>query len=161
MGQSATERMLRERFRSGVAAEGGAADAARKRVQQFNPGDAVREFATGAFDTFQHDLARNLEDLRGRQVGMGRLDTGFATEDSDRMIEFGLRDLNNRIAQQALGAANLELGAIGIENQARDRYLELLTGGLDREIAEREARFGVDDFLASAFETAGSIIPFI
>lgn len=113
-------------------------------ARQFDPTAYVDRAATGAFNTFRRDLDRAIGDYRGSAVGMGRLDTGFATEDEDRITtELGQR-LADTLAQNSLQAAglyqrNIEgIGEFGARQ--RERYLEELAGVSDRAQAEENAK---------------------
>lgn len=128
MGDPNLRRAVSERGRLGSRAE----QEYLSRAIGFDANRAVRDAAIGGFNAFRKQLGRDLHALRGRQVGMGRLNTGFATQDEDRLIEGGLNDLNNMILQNALGAASLDLrnlqglGAYGA-NQS-NVYLDALAG---------------------------------
>lgn len=159
-GKSKRSKELDRRFDSALDFEGDQSKLAADNLNEFDAQEGLGRFARGAFETFRHDLDRDLGDLRGRQVGAGRLDTGFATEDGDRMIEFGLRDLNRQILGGSLSAQGQQLAAIGMQNQSRDRFLELLTAGQDRSTADDNSRRGFDDFLSSAAKIGGTVLPF-
>jgi hypothetical protein len=149
------------RFDLALGAEEKAARKSRKDLDEFDPFEAVGTSARAGFETFRDDFSEFLRDFRGQQVGSGRLDTGFAVEDEDRVLFRGLQDLNRQIAGQALGASSLKLSAISRADQSRDRFLDLLSGGLDREQAKKNAKFGADDFFSSVLPTVGAALPFI
>ncbi len=116
----------------------------RRRATAYDPYEAVRTAATGAFEELRPELERSVEDLRGQQVAMGRLNTGFANEDEDRLVEGAFRNLNNEVARNSVAAAGLDLqgiNALGAFSQhARDQYLDLVAGGLDHITAEENAK---------------------
>lgn len=97
-------------------------------ISGFDPYAAYREQAQGAFNQFRRSFADQLSRLRGQQVGMGRLRTGFATADEDRLFtEMGSR-LNDVLAQGALQAAGMDLQRLGqmgnYAQRARETALE-------------------------------------
>lgn len=130
------------------------------RAKSFDPSAALDKYAGAASSRFRRDVGQTVGHLRGQQVGMGRLDTGFATQDEDRVVT----DLGERyqddINSHALDATSLELrnnegiGAFG-QNQ-QNSYLDLLSGGLDRETAESNAKKQFwSNLLGSAVGAAG------
>src|SRR5690606_23126011 len=82
-------------------------------ISGFDPYAAYREQAQGAFNQFRRSFADQLSRLRGQQVGMGRLRTGFATADEDRLFLEMADRLNDVLAQGALQAAGLNLQRLG------------------------------------------------
>lgn len=82
-------------------------------ISGFDPYAAYREQAQGAFNQFRRSFANQLSRLRGQQVGMGRLRTGFATADEDRLFLEMADRLNDVLAQGALQAAGLNLQRLG------------------------------------------------
>lgn len=115
-----------------------------RRRRAFDPTEAAARAGRAAWETFQEDLGRQIERLRGQQVRMGRLRTGFGTEDEDRLVQYGLRDLNRALARNALAASQLGLRNIeGLSRTAaltRGRYLDLLAGQRDWETAMENLR---------------------
>lgn len=128
MGDPNLRRAVSDRGTKGSTAEAAYLD----RAMGFDANRAVRDAAQGGFNQFRKQLGRDLHTLRGRQVGMGRLNTGFATQDEDRLIEGGLQNLNNQILQNAMGAASLNLRnteGLGQYGAAQSgTYLDALTG---------------------------------
>jgi hypothetical protein len=114
------------------------------RREQFDPRSFARETAQASFQDFQEGLTRGIGDLRGQQVGMGRLTTGFGQEDEDRYVQ----DLNRRMAQElargAFTAAGLEQQNIsGIQSAAESARIgadEALAGQMDRAQAALNER---------------------
>lgn len=82
-------------------------------ISGFDPYAAYREQAQGAFNQFRRSFADQLSRLRGQQVGMGRLRTGFATGDEDRLFLEMADRLNDVLAQGALQAAGMNLQRLG------------------------------------------------
>jgi hypothetical protein len=118
-----------------------------RRRMDFDASDAARAHAGAAFEDFQEDFSQGIADLRGQQVGMGRLDTGFATGDEDRLGEDFNRRLSREIARGAFSAASLDLSNIGgiqaAGVEARAGADAALAGDLDRTQAavnERKRR---------------------
>ena len=141
-------------------------DVFRSELADYDPYEAVRTAARGAFDEFKPELERSIEDLRGQEVGMGRLDTGFAQEDEDRLVRDSLKNLNSEIARNSVAAAGLDLqsiNALGAFSQAqRDQYLDLVAGGLDRITAEenmkRQKKGGLFGALGSVIGGVGGFL---
>ncbi len=103
------------------------------RVASFDAGDYAKEAGAATFDEFRGDLSRDVRDLRGSQVGRGRIRTGFGFEEEDRMVSDSYRALMRSIAQQSLQAAGLDLDARNLEG-------EMAAGDLDRSQADKNAR---------------------
>lgn len=111
------------------------------RTMAFDPQAAIDESARGAFEATRPMLDRTVGDLRQGQAAMGRLRSGFATEDEDRIVTDTARDLNARIAANAVTGAGMTMqnnAMLGdIAGQESGQYLDLLTGALDRRTMER------------------------
>src|SRR5688572_13081478 len=63
-----------------------ATDAYLDKATNFDAGASFKEFADGAYGSFQTNLGKELRNLAGRSVGAGRLDTGFFDEDQGQVI---------------------------------------------------------------------------
>ena len=128
----------------------------------FDPTASVERYGQAAYRGFERNLGREMETLRGSAVGAGRLDTGFQTEDEDRVVtDLGER-YHDSLARQSLGATALEqrnlegVGAYGAGQQ--NSYLDLISGQLDRETAEKNAKKKlIGDVLGSLFGAGGRI----
>lgn len=116
-----------------------------RRRERFDPTEGARATAQAAFEDFQEQHERGIEGLRGQQAGMGRLRTGFATEDEDRLTE----DLQGRLARElargAFTAQSQELqhmdSMAADAHRAQTRGDAALAGQLDRaDRAEQERR---------------------
>jgi hypothetical protein len=136
------------------------------KATNFDAGESFKEFAGGAYGEFQTNLGKELKNLAGRSVGAGRLDTGFFDEDQGEVITSLGRDFQNTIAQGALQTAGLNqqniagLGNFG--NERNDQYLSLLSGQLDREQAEKNAKRARKGALAGGLlKFAGAGIGFL
>ncbi|KKL75779.1 hypothetical protein LCGC14_2051510, partial [marine sediment metagenome] len=55
------------------------------KATSFDPTEAVERYGQAAYSDFSRELDRRMEASRGESVGMGRLNTGFAVEDEDRV----------------------------------------------------------------------------
>ncbi len=129
----------------------------------FDPTAALEQYGEASYRGFERNLGRQMETLRGQAVGAGRLDTGFQTEDEDRVVtDLGER-YHDSLARQSLGATSLELrnlegvGAYGAGQQ--NSYLDLISGQLDRETAEKNAKKKlIGDVLGSLFGAGGKIV---
>lgn len=131
------------------------------RAMEFDPTAALERYGQASTNEFSRALQREMENLRGSAVGAGRLDTGFQTQDEDRVVtDLGSR-FQDDLARQSLGATGLELrnleGMGSFGQQQGNTFLDLLTGGLDRETAARKARLGTTmDFAKTAAGLAAS-----
>jgi hypothetical protein len=134
------EGTLDQRRRQGEARAGELESSVDTRRESFDATDFSRRAAGAAFDDHREDLERGIGDLRGQQVGMGRLTTGFGQEDEDRYVT----DLNTRLSRElargAFTAASLDQQNIaGIQSGAESARLgadAALSGQLDRAQAE-------------------------
>lgn len=139
-------------------------DEFKRRSFDFDADEAVRTAAEGAFEFLRTDIEEGVEDLRGSQVGRGRLSTGFGFEDEDRLVRDIFDRFNAEVARNSLQAAQLNLqnqGQLGdFSNLSRNRFLDFLSGERDRDVARENAKEGPLDFLGSAADLAGKVIPF-
>lgn len=132
------------------------------RATSFDPSAALDRYAGGVTSRLRRDIGRDVDTLRGQQVGMGRLDTGFATEDEDRVVT----DLGER-AQEDLDRAALQTTGMEMQNyqnvgqygqNTRNTFLDLMGGGLDRETAEANAKRAMwGNIFGSLFGAAGTV----
>lgn len=143
-GQSAAD-AAGQRFDTAVDSLGSRANTLNSAYDEgmlnFDPYSAYRTAAQGAFGDFSRTLNLEMQKLRGAEVGAGRIDTGFGTEDEDRTVtELGSR-LNDTLAQGALtaNAQNLSrLGMIGQTGQGlQDDILDAYFG---RYATEKQAQ---------------------
>lgn len=91
-------------------------------ITQSDPRQAYHTSANAAFKRFQTRLGENVRQLRGQQAGMGRLDTGFATEDEDRLVTRMGEDLNTELSSRALQAEGLYLDSLNMAGVYGDRF---------------------------------------
>lgn len=107
--------------------------------QNYDPQASVNASATGAFNAFKRNLGQSIGDLRGEQVGMGRLDTGFATNDEDRLVSRGIADLNDKVLQNSMQAENLKFqNMTNIGNFAQNAGQDYRQGIADLNATRRQ-----------------------
>lgn len=123
---------LRGRYMSALQGESGATEA----YGSFDPRKAATESAQAQFAGFSEELGKQIENLRGRQVGSGRLQTGFGYEDQDRLYSEAYEDMMRGVAQRGVQTAGMRQDQLA---RRSGRYLDLLSGGMDRA-ARAEAR---------------------
>lgn len=123
-----------------LESEDAAAQGARARQASYDPYKAAETSAKAQFYTFERDLGRNLEDMRGSQVGSGRLRSGYGFQDQDRLWEGAVEGLNRSLAERAMTAAGLDLRNIEGMQMARALAGEMAVGGMDRELQLEEIR---------------------
>ncbi|MFW6153079.1 MAG: hypothetical protein ACOC42_01830 [Halobacteriota archaeon] len=128
-------------------------------IREFDPQQAAERSARAQFETFREDLGSDIQDLRGQQVGMGRLDTGFAGRDEGEFISDRLDRLDRALATNALTVSGQNLDRHRLLAGLRGRYFDMLSGQLDREQAARNAKLGFLGTLATAGGTiAGAAV---
>lgn len=101
---------LGERFTSGIS--------------EFSPEMAFQRRLRAHHDQLFDRLGRDVETLRATQTRMGRLNTGFATEDEDRLYRQSLQDLHNTVGSAALQTSGQELDRLGLLGSYADRASE-------------------------------------
>lgn len=140
---------LRSRLRYAIDERGRRADQAEDeyygRATGYDPYAAAERASGAAIDDLVERYGETFASFRGEEVGAGRSRTGFAREDEDRLLRDRLATPIGRvIAQNSLQASGLDLqnlqgiGRYGTE--AREQELDLMSGELDRQQAERNAR---------------------
>lgn len=150
------------RFRNAIGEEEQATRRAARDLRGFDPREAAQESARAQFDTFREDLKEDFRTLRGRQVGSGRIDTGFGDEDEERFLRDRLDRLDRAVATRATNLSGQRLQQLGMVNRTRGRFLDMLSGQLDRETAEENARRQqLASILGGVTGTIGSIVPFL
>jgi hypothetical protein len=146
-------------FRSLLENETHGAGVAQNRQEQYDPYAAANRSARAQFETFERDLGRGLEDMRGSQVGSGRLRTGFGYQDQDRLWEGAVEDLNRSLAERSMQAAGLDLQNIQGMQASRSLAAEMASGGMDRELQmyeiEKARKGGLGGFLGGALGGIG------
>jgi hypothetical protein len=139
---------LRNQYNAALAGAGtrsGAADNEfYRRATEFDPYARVEQSAMGSYNLLADQLGKQMQTLRSQQVGMGRLQTGFASEDETDLVREGRDQLTNMLLANSMQAAQMDQSRIGMlgsyAGQQQSNYYDLLSGGLDREQAERNAR---------------------
>lgn len=114
------------------------------RATNFDARGAARESAGAMYEDFARELERGIGDIRGGQVGMGRLGTGWGFGDEDEYIGEGRRDLTRSLASRALDAESLNLrNTEGLGNYGQNttnRYLDVLAGNRDAQMLEDQQK---------------------
>lgn len=133
------------------------------KATSFDPTAALETYGQAAYGDFQKGLKRNLADLGSSAVGAGRFDTGFYDEDQGRLITDMTDQYQRDLASHAMEAAGLEernTEAVGQFGQnTRNTYLDLLTGELDRQTAEQNAKKSMwGDILKGGLGVAGTVL---
>lgn len=117
---------------------------AEDRLRGFDAEDAARRSARAQFDEFREDLGEDIQDLRGSQVGRGRLNSGFGFDEEDELVSEGIENLGRSLTQNALQAQGLNLSAtsqLGAMGQGRtSRFLDVLASERDADFLEEEMR---------------------
>lgn len=134
--------------------------------RDFDAREYSRDASQAAYQDFAEEHGRAIRDLRGEQVGAGRLNTGFRFEDEDQLTQDFQDRLSRDLARNAFTAARLDLenqGAFAAEGiEARRASDSALAGLRDvaqaRENERRERRRGLLGFLGGA---AGGIGGFL
>lgn len=125
-----------DRYERELEREGGEREMVRREGREFDAQEALEESAGGLYEDFSEARDRELEDMRGRQVGAGRLKTGFGFEDQDRLMEEMERNFQRELVNRALDAEQMNLRNLEGRRRASNRYLDMLTSERERE--ERE-----------------------
>ncbi len=111
------------------------------RLTNFDARGSLEGFTRGAADQSRMKFRDDLRDLKGSSVRNGRLNTGFFDEDAGELALDSERNLNNLISQQSIQALGMQqtndARLLGAGENQQQQYLDLLSGGLDREQAEK------------------------
>jgi hypothetical protein len=159
-GMTLTNRALWDESKN-LTRQAGRQDMAYRQYEEFDPTEAYRESAGGAWSMAKRDLADQLEELAGQGAAAGRLNTGFFDRDQGELIQRTTRDYQDRIAQGAMQAAGMEQGQrrdlLQHGQQQQQSYLDLLAGNFDREAMLQ----GIQDQNKGGFwKTLGGIAQF-
>jgi hypothetical protein len=115
-----------------------------KRARSYDPQASFERTAGAAYDANRDELRRDLRDEESAAAESGRLDTGFYDFDRGEVRRRADESFNRELAGHALNTEGLRLrnqeGIGQYAQYAGNRYLDLMTGGLDRAEAEAEAR---------------------
>ncbi len=124
----------RTRYRTAIEREGRAGEEARTNLRAFDPMEYAKTAAQGQYDYLKRDALRDIDDLRGQQVGTGRLRTGFGYGDQDRLWEGFLDRVGQGVAMNAMQAGGQKLSALTTDYSSLDRYGDWLAAGYDVEM---------------------------
>ena len=126
--QASPENRFRREYYDDIARTGrmGAAlsDRFTSGISEFSPQMAFERRVQSAQNQTRERFGRDLENLRGSQTRMGRLNTGFATEDEDRLWIESMRDLQNMVGSAALQTSGQELSRLSLLGSHADRTSE-------------------------------------
>lgn len=122
---------------------------------EFDAREYAKEAAGASFADYEEDFEKGIRDLRGQQVSMGRLRTGFATEDEDELVQ----DLNRRTARELARGAFTAAG-LDLENQ---NLIDERAAGLHdvlqaRRNQNQKKRRGLLGFLGGAVGGVGGFL---
>jgi hypothetical protein len=141
---SALARMFNDEVQAARASRGNVLPDAVRRLQGFDAMPALDATMRGAASRARAEFDDSLMDLRGASVRTGRLSTGFFDEDAGRLFRRVNEGLDNTIASASMNALAMQQAndarLVGVGQQQEQQFLDLLSGGLDRETAERNAR---------------------
>lgn len=133
----------------------------------FNPQQAFQQNVKGAHSQLQDRLGESLARLRGSQVGMGRLDTGFGVGDEDRLFRRLANDSQQMVNQSALAANAQQLSHLGMLGQLginmAGNAMDARVGELHRRqdtqrMDRRDRNAGWASLLSGALGGAGTLI---
>jgi len=135
----------------------------------YDPYKAAATAAQGEWGQLYPEYKRGISDLVGSEVGRGRVRTGYGMTDEKRYTQDFSTRLANAMAANALQASSLGLqakeGTFGAANNMYSRYLDLLSGGMDRataaDNAKRQEKSSLWGTLGGVVGTGLSIIPFL
>lgn len=113
------------RFERALEQREEATQGATQEFRNFDPREAAQESARAQFGAFEEDLREGMERLRGRQVGAGRLQTGFGMEDQDRFVRDRLDRLDRALAQRATDMASMRQQQLGRAAGMQGRLLRM------------------------------------
>lgn len=135
------------------------------RAKSYDPRGALRESVGSLYDQFKQGVGRQITGLRGRlaRSGGGRLASGYGELDESEAVYDMERDLNRNVSGLALQAEGLNLrnqeGLGQYGQNTTGRYTDLLSGQIDRETAERNAKRQQKGSLwGSLASVAGSVL---
>ncbi len=164
---------MRDRYYSDVARTGATGQSLLQQAlgahQTFDPTAAFRQRVNAAHGQFKDRFTQDLARLRGSQVGMGRLNTGFAVGDEDRLFRTLGNDAQQQIGQAALQTSGQQLSHLGmlgqlgsgLSGQAMDaRAGEYHRLQDQRRLDEQESKRGWGSLLSGILGGAGAIAGF-
>ena len=135
-----------------------------KRASEWDPSKEFGQYAEAATGVAGESLKKQLEALAGRSAGMGRIDTGFYDLDQGDVVRDVYGDLNRDLSSKALDVTGMRQQnnqyLLNYGSEARNRYFDLLSGGMDRRYAElyppstQKSGSGWGDFLKAGVSVA-------
>lgn len=164
----------RDRYRGLLESESEEAAASREAQRNWSGEQYAQNYADAMYGRLERKYLERAADLRGSQVGMGRLMSGFGFEDQDRFYRDAFAEpLAESIGQQAGLFAGMDLQNITQRAQSQNRYGDVLASAYDLELARENAKRkkkggilgalgsiagGVGGFLLSGGNPAGAYI---
>lgn len=139
-------------------------------AQSFDASKALNQYARGAFANVSQGLKSMLADDRGRQVGAGRFDSGFADEDAGNIYGRVMSDFTNNLSTQALGAAGMQqrntesIGQFGLQQQGMatdllmSRREELENNAREEAERKRQKKRGIGGAIGGVIGGVGGFI---
>lgn len=113
-------------------------------LMQQDIGASYGKYMDGAASRYKEILGEENDKLTESAVGRGRLDTGFYDQDRGELAESVAGEFAAESSRAALQTAGMETDRLrsvaGIDESSRDRYLDLVVGGLDRAQAASNAK---------------------
>ncbi len=107
------------------------------RISKFDATEGAQRTADVLSQDWMQEYTEGMEGLRGRQVGQGRLDTGYGFEDTDRFTRDARRSMTDSLARLTMQDQGQQLGA----TESMGRYGERVTGrGIDLEQTEKDRK---------------------
>jgi hypothetical protein len=155
----------RDRYRQFLESEGEAAAQSRERQQSWSGKGAAEDYAQAMYNTIRRPYEESAMDLRGTQVGQGRVRTGFGFEDMDRHHYYGMvQPMADAIGRGSIQLAGMDLSNITSMAGSQDRYGDILASAYDLELAranadkqEKKRRGGILGGILGG--VAGALIP--
>ena len=135
-------------------------------LTNFDPMAYLTTYGQGVAGAFNDTLNTQLRNLKGSAVGAGRLNTGFYDQDVGTLAKSIAGQYTNQLEQGAMQAAGMKLGATeqaaSEQEDEQNRWLDMVTGQLDREQARKNQVAGQQSSLLSTVGTvAGAALPFL
>lgn len=131
----------------------------------FDPSQAFQSYYGGVLDETKNALGDALDQLTGRSVGAGRLQTGFFDRDAGDTVRRYLSDATAQGRQAALQTTGMRQqqlsGLLDFGQQARNRYLDLLSGNFDRQTGIQNSKYGFGDAVGDVLKASAMAIPFL
>lgn len=110
------------------------------RIRGFDPFAAAQRANEATLAGFFEQFGEEFRNLRGSQVGSGRLMTGFGAADEERLTRDFMDRAGRALAANSLLAAQLDLTNIGNLGSMYGQELNRETAALELQIARENAR---------------------